>query len=244
MIAFLAQWLGERYSYQMGLSVIAFLEALSGVAVFIFPLKHKPQYVVRATAGIALMAAIMIGRAILRTHFQAMLWSRFLGALMEYLSVLPLLFLAHEGTWCERLKAWCAGCAAVQIAGSLYALVLSFTGADDTQTMAMFPQITNADVTLLIWFVFHLAVCYLLRLLFIHPSVQYHEDRKSQIQTTWLCILFLLASVLINAVMSEYRADSRPLYEMLRCCLVFMCISVLALHHDIVRFRKIGRKSR
>ena len=91
-------------------------------------------------------------------------------------------------------------------------------------------------MTLLIWFVFHLAVCYLLRLLFIHPSVQYHEDRKSQIQTTWLCILFLLASVLINAVMSEYRADSRPLYEMLRCCLVFMCISVLALHHDIVLF--------
>lgn len=236
MIAFLAQWLGESYSYQMGLSVIAFLETLSGVAVLIFPLKHKPQYVVRATAGIALMAAIMIGRAILRTHFQAMLWSRFLGALMEYLSVLPLLFLAHEGTWCERLKTWCAGCAAVQIAGSLYALVLSFTGADDTQTMTMFPQITNADVTLLIWFVFHLAVCYLLRLLFIHPSVQYHEDRKSQIQTTWLCILFLLASVLINAVMSEYRADSRPLYEMLRCCLVFMCISVLALHHDIVLF--------
>jgi len=34
-----------------------------------------------------------------------------------------------------------------------------------------------------------------------------------------MCILFLLASVLINAVMSEYRADSRPLYEMLRCCL-------------------------
>ena len=236
MIAFLAQWLGESYSYQMGLSVIAFLETLSGVAVFIFPLKHKPQYVVRATAGIALMAAIMIGRAILRTHFQAMLWSRFLGALMEYLSVLPLLFLAHEGTWCERLKTWCAGCAAVQIAGSLYALVLSFSGVDDTQTMTMFPQITNADVTLLIWFVFHLAVCYLLRLLFIHPSVQYHEDRKSQIQTTWLCILFLLASVLINAVMSEYRADSRPLYEMLRCCLVFMCISVLALHHDIVLF--------
>lgn len=236
MIAFLAQWLGERYSYQMGLSVIAFLETLSGVAVFIFPLKHKPQYVVRATAGIALMAAIMIGRAILRTHFQAMLWSRFLGALMEYLSVLPLLFLAHEGTWCKRLKTWCAGCAAVQIAGSLYALVLSFTGADDTQTMTLFPQITNVDVTLLIWFVFHLAVCYLLRLLFIHPSVQYHEDRKSQIQTTWLCILFLLASVLINAVMSEYRADSRPLYEMLRCCLVFMCISVLALHHDIVLF--------
>lgn len=91
-------------------------------------------------------------------------------------------------------------------------------------------------MTLLIWFVFHLAVCYLLRLLFIHPSVQYHEDRKSQIQTTWLCVLFLLASVLINAVMSEYRADSRPLYEMLRCCLVFMCISVLALHHDIVLF--------
>ena len=150
--------------------------------------------------------------------------------------MLPLLFLAHEGTWCERLKTWCAGCAAVQIAGSLYALVLSFTGADDTQTMTLFPQITNADVTLLIWFVFHLAVCYLLRLLFIHPSVQYHEDRKSQIQTTWLCILFLLASVLINAVMSEYRADSRPLYEMLRCCLVFMCISVLALHHDIVLF--------
>lgn len=59
MIAFLAQWLGESYSYQMGLSVIAFLETLSGVAVFIFPLKHKPQYVVRATAGIALMAAIM-----------------------------------------------------------------------------------------------------------------------------------------------------------------------------------------
>ena len=236
MIAFLAQWLVESYSYQMGLSVIAFLETLSGVAVFIFPLKHKPQYVVRAAAGLALMAAIMIGRAILRTHFQAMLWSRFLGALMEYLSVLPLLFLAHEGTWCERLKAWCAGCAAVQIAGSLYALVLSFTGADDTQTMTLFPQITNADVTLLIWFVFHLAVCYLLRLLFIHPSVQYHEDRKSQIQTTWLCILFLLASVLINAVMSEYRADSRPLYEMLRCCLVFMCISVLALHHDIVLF--------
>lgn len=236
MIAFLAQWLGESYSYQMGLSVIAFLETMSGVAVFIFPLKHKPQYVVRAAAGLALMATIMIIRAILRTHFQAMLWSRFLGALMEYLSVLPLLFLAHEGTWCERLKTWCAGCAAVQIADSLYALVLSFTGADDTQTMTLFPQITNADVTLLIWFVFHLAVCYLLRLLFIHPSVQYHEDRKSQIQTTWLCILFLLASVLINAVMSEYRADSRPLYEMLRCCLVFMCISVLALHHDIVLF--------
>lgn len=37
MIAFLAQWLGESYSYQMGLSVIAFLETLSGVAVFIFP---------------------------------------------------------------------------------------------------------------------------------------------------------------------------------------------------------------
>ena len=236
MIAFLAQWLGERYSYQMGLSVIAFLEALSGVAVFIFPLKHKPQYVVRAAAGLALMAAIMVIRAILRTHLETLLWSRFISNMLEYLSMLPLLFLAHEGTWCERLKAWCAGCAAVQIAGSLYALVLSFTGADDTQTMTLFPQITNADVTLLIWFVFHLAVCYLLRLLFIHPSVQYHEDRKSQIQTTWLCILFLLASVLINAVMSEYRADSRPLYEMLRCCLVFMCISVLALHHDIVLF--------
>ena len=97
-----AQWLGESYYYQMYLSVVAFLEMLSGVAVFIFPLKHKPQYVVRAAAGLALMAAIMIGRAILRTHFQAMLWSRFLGALMEYLSVLPLLFLAHEGTWCER----------------------------------------------------------------------------------------------------------------------------------------------
>ena len=68
MIAFLAQWLGESYSYQMGLSVIAFLETLSGVAVFIFPLKHKPQYVVRAAAGLALMAAIMIIRAILRTH--------------------------------------------------------------------------------------------------------------------------------------------------------------------------------
>ena len=182
------------------------------------------------------MAAIMIIRAILRTHLETLLWSRFISNMLEYLSMLPLLFLAHEGTWCERLKTWCAGCAAVQIAGSLYALVLSFTGADDTQTMALFPQITNADVTLLIWFVFHLAVCYLLRLLFIHPSVQYHEDRKSQIQTTWLCILFLLASVLINAVMSEYRADSRPLYEMLRCCLVFMCISVLALHHDIVLF--------
>ena len=51
MIAFLAQWLVERYSYQMGLSVIAFLEALSGVAVFIFPLKHKPQYVVREILG-------------------------------------------------------------------------------------------------------------------------------------------------------------------------------------------------
>ena len=70
MIAFLAQWLGERYSYQMGLSVIAFLEALSGVAVFIFPLKHKPQYVVRAAAGLALMAAIMVIRAILRTHLE------------------------------------------------------------------------------------------------------------------------------------------------------------------------------
>ena len=88
MIAFLAQWLGERYSYQMGLSVIAFLETLSGVAVFIFPLKHKPQYVVRAAAGLALMAAIMIGRAILRTHFQAMLWSRFLGRSEEHTSEL------------------------------------------------------------------------------------------------------------------------------------------------------------
>jgi len=34
---------------------------------------HKPQYVVRAAAGLALMATIMIIRAILRTHFQAML---------------------------------------------------------------------------------------------------------------------------------------------------------------------------
>lgn len=220
----------------MSLSVVAFLEMLSAVIVFIFPLKHRRHYVLRASAGIALMALTMMGRAVLRTHFQAMLWSRFLGGLMEYLSALPLLFLAHEGTWCERLKTWCAGCAAVQIAGSLYALVLMATGADDTQTMSLFPQLTNWDVIILIWFVFHLAVGCLLRRLFIHPSVQYHEDRKAQIQTTWLCMLFVFASVLVNAVMSEYRTDSRPLYEMLRCCLVFMCIAVLALHHDIVLF--------
>lgn len=185
------------------------------------------------------MAAIMIIRAILRTHLETLLWSRFISNMLEYLSMLPLLFLAHEGTWCERLKTCAAGCAAVQIAGSLYALVLSFTGADDTQTMTMFPQITNTDVTLLIWFVFHLAVCYLLRLLFIHPSVQYHEDRKSQIQTTWLCILFLLASVLINAVMSEYRADSR--HSMNAALLPGVHVHfVLALHHDIVLFSRIG----
>ena len=245
MIAFLAQWLGERYSYQMGLSVIAFLETLSGVAVFIFPLKHKPQYVVRAAAGLALMAAIMIGRAILRTHFQAMLWSRFLGALMEYLSVLPLLFLAHEGTWCERLKTWCAGCAAAQIAGSLYALVLSFTGADDTQTMTMFPQITNADVTLLIWFVFHLAVCYLLRLLFIHPSVQYHEDRKSQIQTTWLCILFISVLALHHdivlfsqnraeiEVMDQVLAENRRQYETMKANIDLVNLRCHDLRHQL-----------
>ena len=236
MIEILAQCLGESYAYQMYLSVVAFLETLSGAAVFIFPLKHKPQYVLRAMAGIALMAAIMVIRAIFRTHFETLLWSRFLCNLLEYVSMLPVLLLAHEGTWCERLKTWCAGCAAVQIAGSLYALLLSFTGADDTQTMSLFSQITNGDMTILIWFVFHLVVCYLLRRLFIHSSVQYHEDRKAQIQTTWLCMLFVFASVLINAVMSEYRTDSRPLYEMLRCCLVFMCIAVLALHHDIVLF--------
>lgn len=228
----------------MYLSVVAFLEMLSSVAVFIFPLKHKPQYVVRAAAGLALMAAIMIIRAILRTHLETLLWSRFISNMLEYLSMLPLLFLAHEGTWCERLKTWCAGCAAVQIAGSLYALVLSFTGADNTQTMALFPQITNLDVTLLIWFVFHLGVCYLLRLLFIHPSVQYHEDRKLQRQTTLLCVMFLLASVLINAVMSEYRADSRPLYEMLRCCLVFMAFLFWRCTTTLCCFRRIGRKSR
>ena len=84
MIAFLAQCLGESYFYQMYLSVVAFLEMLSSVAVFIFPLKHKPRYVVRAAAGLALMSAIMVIRAILRTHLETLLWSRFISNMLEY----------------------------------------------------------------------------------------------------------------------------------------------------------------
>ena len=235
MINAIAFWLGgETYNFQMSLAIIAFLETLTGTLVFSIPLVRRKGFPLRLAAGILVMAVVLAGGAVLRTHYTDFLWSRFLYNLMQYASLLPLLFLCYQESPFQLLKTWCAGCAAVQVGASVYAVVLVATGADDTQTMTLFSGITNLDLTVLIWFVFHLLIYFALYAVFGRKNSGGPADERAQTYMAILCIVFLAISVLINAVMSEYRADSRPLYETLRFCVVLICLSVLALHRGIV----------
>lgn len=160
--------------------------------------------------------------------------TRFLMRLVQFAMPLTVILLCRRGNIFSQLKTWCAGIAAMEIAASLYSLLLAVMGIDERVSIRIFDlgRTTTSIFDWLFYFAIHILVYFALFRLTNFRHVE-DLDRKSRAFTTALALACVVFLTVPDCMSNEYRMVSYPLFLVNRLYLLVLAAFILALCSSI-----------
>ncbi len=130
---------------------------ISGL-IFSTALPPKRWYPFRLLLSLLICAGSTLALTQLRLR-HAVLATRFLMRLVQFAMPLTVILLCRRGNFFSQLKTWCAGIAAMEIAASLYSLLLAVMGIDERVSIRIFDfgRTTTSIFDWLFYFAIHIA---------------------------------------------------------------------------------------
>lgn len=205
---------------------------ISGL-IFGAALPKKRWYPIRLVLSLLICIGLMLALTHIRLH-HAGLATRFLMRLVQFVMPLTAILLCRQGNIFWRLKTWCAGIAAMEIAASLTSLLLAAMGIDERVSIRIFDlgQTTTSVFDWLFYFAVHILVYLALFRLANFRHVE-ELDRRSRIFTTALTLACLVFLTVPDCMSNEYRMVSYPLFLVNRLYLLVLAVFILALCSSI-----------
>lgn len=240
MANWIASLLGD-YAYRFLIIFSEELQLVLSTAFFCIPLKRKRLLILRLLAGFLALDAVLGLGVLLRTTSES-LGMRILFTLIQYVSVLPLLFLCFDEEWPLLLKTWCTGVAVKEIAGSVYPLFQVILGYDPHQTLQLLPldSVQYADLHWQVYFAVHTLLYFAAWLLVRNRQNREPIDRSSRRSAVFLSVATLVLMSVMGSVTSHYRDESMALYICTRIFSFTLAVFILAMYSGI-EFRSRSR---
>lgn len=205
---------------------------ISGL-IFGAALPKRRWYPFRLLLSLLICAGLTLALTQLRLRY-LVLATRFLMRLVQFSMPLTVILLCRRGNIFSLLKTWCAGIAAMEIAASLYSLLLAVMGIDERVSIRIFDfgRTTTSIFDWLFYFAIHIFIYFAL---FRLTNFRHAEDmdRRSRVFTTALtlaCVVFLTVP---DCMSNEYRMVSYPLFLVNRLYLLVLAAFILALCSSI-----------
>ncbi len=201
--------------------------------IFSIALPKKRWYPLRLLMALMVCAGLTLALTMLRVR-HAVLATRFLMRLVQFAMPLTAILLCCRGELFSRLRTWCAGIAAMEIAASLYSLLLAAMGIDERVSIRIFDlgRTTTSVFDWGVYFALHVLVYLsLFRLTNFQPTEEL--DRKSRVFTTALTLACLVFLTVPDCMSNEYRMISYPLFLVNRLYLLVLAVFILALCSSI-----------
>ena len=205
---------------------------ISGL-IFGAALPKKRWYPLRLVLSLLVCIGLTVALAQMRLHY-AGLATRFLMRLVQFVMPLTVILLCCQGDVFWRLKTWCAGIAAMEIAASLTSLLLAVMGIDERVSIRVFDlgRTTTSVVDWLFYFAIHIAI-YLALFRLANFRRAEELDRRSRVFTTALTLACLVFLTVPDCMSNEYRMVSYPLFLVNRLYLLVLAVFILALCSSI-----------
>lgn len=199
--------------------------------VFGMALPKKRWYPLRLLLSLLICAGLALALTLLRLRY-AVLATRFLMRLVQFAMPLTVNLLCRRGNIFSQLKTWCAGIAAMEIAASLYSLLLAVMGIDERVSIRIFSQTTTGIFDWLFYFAIHILIYFVLFQLANFRRTE-DLDRKSRVFTTALALACMVFLTVPDCMSNEYRMVSYPLFLVNRLYLLVLAVFILALCSSI-----------
>jgi len=148
---------------------------------------------------------------------------------VQFAMPLCIILLYAENTIHSKLRAWCAGIAAMEIGAALYSILLALCGVDERVTICIYDASKGPDWwDWLIYYALHFLVYFFVYKL-ARPRCDDEMDRTGHLSTTLLTLACLLFLTVPDCVSNEFRAQSWPMLLVNRIYLLALSIFILAL---------------
>lgn len=218
---------------EMSMQLNMMIQLVVSGLIFGTALPKKRWYPFRLALSLLICAGLMLALTQMRLYY-AGLATRFLMRMMQFVMPLTVILLCHQGNIFGRLRTWCAGIAAMEIAASLTSLLLAVMGIDERVSIRIFDlgRTTTSVFDWLFYFVIHITIYLALFRLtnFRHAD---ELDRRSRAFTTALTLACLVFLTVPDCMSNEYRMVSYPLFLVNRLYLLVLAAFILALCSSI-----------
>lgn len=216
----------EFYLYQLIIQLNMVFQLVISALIFYIPLKRRRLFPLRLMIAAAICAVILALSVLLRVRVNS-LTTRFVMRLMQF--SVPLVFglVAYDGSLPVKLKAWCAGIAAMEIGAAVFTFILAFIGVDERETISFYARPVEV-VDWAIYYVIHVALYALIYHFFWQINTE-ELDRTSRNSTVILAVVCLLFLTVPDCMSNEYRMVSYPLFLVNRIYLLALAVFILAI---------------
>ncbi len=223
----------DPFLREMSMQLNMMVQLVISGLIFGTALPKKRWYPLRLALSLLICIGLTLTLTQMRLHY-AGLATRFLMRLVQFAMPLTAILLCRQGDVFWRLKTWCAGIAAMEIAASLTSLLLAAMGIDERVSIRVFDfgRITTSVFDWLFYFAIHIFVYLALFRLANFRHVE-ELDRRSRVFTTALTLACLVFLTVPDCMSNEYRMVSYPLFLVNRLYLLVLAVFVLALCSSI-----------
>lgn len=222
--------LGE-YTLQFDICFRTCLRFVFCTLLYSYPLQRKKGFALRVSLAFLLLILYSLGIAVLRTDLDDHL-VHILCRLLNYVIVLPLLFLLYRESIPTRLLCWCAGVATEELAVHFFYLLLTLTGASTVETNSFFAKpvfIRDYTIYWAIQFAVYVAC------LFVFGKDQRMElDKITRRNIALLSVISALALGVLNSVTREFQVESWRLYSVILVFVLLFSLFILILRTGIL----------
>ncbi|MBQ1490418.1 MAG: sensor histidine kinase [Blautia sp.] len=223
---------GETYTYQLVIQLNMLIQLLSSGLILSLHLQRKKRAWAYFILSLALCLLILFPCVVFRTHHGG-LTTRFLMRFLQFAMPFVMILLCKRGPLLVKIKAWCAGIAAMEIGAALFSFLLAILGIDERLSISLLGHTDR--ITALDWIIYHVIhwAIYFLVYLVAAPRDEEEPDMESKRYTTLLMISCLLFLTIPDCVSNEFRQESWAMLLVNRFYLFALSVFILVLCNGI-----------
>ena len=220
------------YTYQLVMQLNMLIQLLTSGIILSHHLQRKKKTWAYFLLSLALCLLILFPCVLFRTHHEG-LATRFPMRFLQFAMPFLMILLCKRGPLFVKIKAWCAGIAAMEIGAAFYSFLLAILGIDERITISLLGHMDG--ITRLDWVIYHILhwVIYYLVYLVAAPRDEEEPDQESKRYTTLLMISCLLFLTIPDCVSNEFRQESWAMLLVNRFYLFALSIFILVLCNGI-----------
>ncbi len=217
----------QEYLYQLIINLNVTCQLLLSVLIFCLPLARKRHYALRLFLSMLCGAILLMSAVLIRVTWNVLL-TRFVMRLLQFSIPLVFVLLCYEGSVYMKLKTWCAGVAAMEIAAAMFSFILAVAGVDERITISFRNTTDLRWFDWALYYFLHIAIYIGIYLLFGRrkPEELDRSGRSSTLLLAFGCLLFLTVP---DCISNEFRFASYPLFLVNRLYLLALAGFILAI---------------